>query len=155
MSGRFKNSRRRVERATLHLQALVQEWKSLLAEESVSPVVRYDEDSGWYIASVELSRIEIAKVERSNFVLEIGEIAYQLRAALDGLVWEAVTIMQGAEPAAHANGLHRLDFPIHVKPSGFKNNAIHSFPSRSSSGTGLRRYNPMRLINLLMTRIVD
>lgn len=59
--------------------------------------------------------------------LILGEYAYQLRAALDGLIWDAITFEQGGtEPPADAN---RLEFPIlNGKIRDFQSCAFHNFP---------------------------
>lgn len=126
MSQRFKGSRSRVDRAAFHVQNIVSEWKSLFEKDGFSAVATHDKDSGWYVAKAVLSSGTIDKIAKNNIALEVGEAAYQLRAALDGLIWEAIAITQGAEPPADAN---RLDFPIlNGKNRDFKQCGFHKFP---------------------------
>jgi hypothetical protein len=56
----------------------------------------------------------------------LGEYAYQLRAALDRLIWDAITFTQGTEPPSDAN---RLEFPIlNGKARNFQDCAFLKFP---------------------------
>jgi hypothetical protein len=88
MSSLFKNSRDRLERAEYHAKAFHSQWKSLLEDDSFSPVGRYDKDSGWYIVSAEPTPVTLERIRSNTLALDLGEMAYQLRSALDGLIWE-------------------------------------------------------------------
>lgn len=124
MEKRFKNSRARLDRAYLHFEAIQSEWNSILGNESAGPAIRQDKNSGWHILSANLTPDSIGKIASNQLSLEVGEMVYQLRAALDGLIWDVVTYMQGTEPPSDAN---RLEFPI--RPIGeFKKCAFHKFP---------------------------
>src|SRR6185437_5378763 len=72
----------------------------------------------------------IARIQSNQLALELGELAYQLRAALDGLIWDAVTYTQGAETASDAKGLHRLEFPLSPewKANDVDKDRFHGFP---------------------------
>ena len=109
MPPKFKSSTARVERAMTHLAALKSEFEAIFANDAISTVCRYDKDSGWSIASIVLSSATIERIEKNVLALELGEYAYQLRAALDGLIWDAITLRQGTEPSADTN---RIEFPI-------------------------------------------
>jgi hypothetical protein len=60
----------------------------------------------------------------------LGELAYQLRAALDGLIWETVTLQQGFEPAPDAKKLGQLEFPLSPewKANDVDKGRFHGFP---------------------------
>ncbi|HMF54383.1 MAG TPA: hypothetical protein VK593_08535, partial [Edaphobacter sp.] len=83
--------------------------------------------SGWFILSASIAPEIKERIQRNILSLELGELAYQLRAALDGLIWDAVTYSQGSEPPSNeANG---LEFPIlNGKKRGFKQCGLHKFP---------------------------
>jgi hypothetical protein len=110
---RFKNSWTRTKRAAVHLAAFKTEWERIFADHGISVVTRYDKDSGWHIASVSVGDSTIERFENNSLALELGEYAYQLRSALDGLIWDAITFTQGSEPPADANGVY---FPVLVPP---------------------------------------
>jgi hypothetical protein len=78
---RFKNSWSRIERATYHLAAFQAEWNRI-AQATRGSVVRYDEDSGWYIASLTADETTREAIRSTTLPLILGEFAYQLRAAL-------------------------------------------------------------------------
>lgn len=106
---RFRNSWARLDRAIIHHSAFSAEADALFANRSPSTICRYDKDSGGFIASFVLPDATIERIKRDVLPLELGEYAYQLRAALDGLIWDAITFTQGTEPPANAN---RVEFPI-------------------------------------------
>ncbi|MEI9980124.1 MAG: hypothetical protein WDN23_14205 [Edaphobacter sp.] len=121
---RFKNSWARLNRAVDHASVIAKEWASF-GESGFPTVARYDHDSGWFIASISPGT-PFGTAKQTALALELGEYAYQLRAALDGLIWDAITFTQGTEPPADAN---RLEFPImNGRDRDFKKCAFHKFP---------------------------
>lgn len=137
---RFKNSSIRLSRATDHLAAFQLEWNRL-AKNRFGSIVKYDEDSGWYIASLTADEDVRCAVRTTSLPLILGEFAYQLRAALDGLIWDAITFMQnGTEPPADAN---RLEFPVlNGKIRDFDNCGFHKFPFPHKLKTWLQSIQP-------------
>ncbi len=128
MATRFKNSRSRLERAATHARSFCAEWDAIFDNDGLRPVFGKEKNSGWWVLSAEFSPASAARVDSNNLSLELGELAYQLRAALDGLIWETITIQQhGMEPPTDAaNG---LDFPIlNGKNRDFQTRALHKFP---------------------------
>lgn len=122
---RFKNSWSRIERAIHHLAAFQAEWNRI-AQTTRSTVVRYDEDSRWFVASLIADDATREANRKTILPLILGEYAYQLRAALDGLIWDAITFTKGTEPPADAN---RLEFPVlNGKVRNFKDCGFHKFP---------------------------
>ena len=143
MSLHFKNSRSRLDRAEYHAKAFHSQWQSMLVDESFSPVGRYDKSSGWYIVSAFPSDSTLEKIKTNTLALELGEMAYQLRSALDGLIWEAVTLSQGTEPAPDSDGVNRLEFPIlSGKNADFNKCALHKFPFPDQLKTWLSSIQP-------------
>jgi hypothetical protein len=137
---RFRNSWSRLERAALHLAAFQAEWNQLLAQNSFGSIVRFDQDSRWYIASLTASDATREAIRKTPLPLILGEFAYQLRAALDGLIWDAITFRQGTEPLADAN---RLEFPVlNGKIRNFKDCGFHKFPFPEKVKTWLESIQP-------------
>ena len=125
---RFKNSWKRIERAKDHLTAFNSEWEGIFADRSITVVARYDENSGWFVASTSVPASTKERIDRNNLALEIGEYAYQLRACLDGLIWDAITIQQGgSEPSSNTN---RVEFPVVIEgvTGKFKDCGFLKFP---------------------------
>jgi hypothetical protein len=136
---RFKNSWSRIERATHHLAAFKAEWNRI-AQATRSTVIRYDEDSGWYVASLTADDATREAIRKTILPLILGEYAYQLRAALDGLIWDAITFTQGTEPPADAN---RLEFPVlNGKVRNFKDCGFHKFPFPEKLKTWIESIQP-------------
>jgi hypothetical protein len=137
---RFKNSWSRIKRATERLAAFQAEWNALLANNPFGTVVRYDEDSRWYVASLTASETTRKRIADTTLPLILGEFAYQLRAALDGLIWDAITFTQGTEPPADAN---RLEFPVlNGKIMNFEKCGFHDFPFPENLKTWLESIQP-------------
>ena len=111
----------------MHLSAFRAEVSAILTDDSPPIVCRYDKDSGWFIAGFVLPDAMIERIRKNTLSLELGEYAYQLRAALDGLIWDAITLQQkGTEPPANAN---RVEFPItDGKTRIFKDCGFQKFP---------------------------
>jgi hypothetical protein len=115
-----------LDRAATHLSAFKAEVEAILGNGGPSTVCRYDKGSGWVIASFVLPETMTERIRKDVLSLELGEYAYQLRAALDGLIWDAITIYRGAEPPSDAN---RIEFPVidGIKKK-FKDCAFRKFP---------------------------
>lgn len=105
---RFRNSWTRIKRATEHIEAFQTEWNAV-AKGPFTTIATYDEDSAWYTASLTAEEAIRERIRNTSLPLILGEYAYQLRAALDGLIWDAITFTQGSEPPADAT---RVEFPI-------------------------------------------
>jgi hypothetical protein len=123
---KFKASSLRLVRATEHLAAFQAEWNRL-AKNRWDSIVRYDKDSGWYIASLTPEDSVLDSIRNTPLPLIVGEFAYQLRASLDGLMWDAITVMQnGAEPPVDAKDVY---FPIlSIKNAKFDECGFNRFP---------------------------
>jgi len=59
--------------------------------------------------------------------LILGEFFYQLRASLDGAVWEAYQRLGGLQTAPKLKE-ERLDFPFAKSPGNFKDSSFNAFP---------------------------
>jgi hypothetical protein len=137
---RFKNSWNRLDRATFHLSAFQAEWNRLLAHNPFGSIVRHDENTGWWVASLTADDVTREAIENTTLPLILGEYAYQLRAALDGLIWDAITFTRGTEPPVDAN---RLEFPVlNGKIRNFKDCGFHKFPFPEKLKTWLGSIQP-------------
>ena len=67
----------------------------------------------------------MTEMSEYNLALELGEFFYQLRAALDGLIYRAVMLKKSSNFTPNEN---RLQFPITTKPSEFKDKAVEFAP---------------------------
>ena len=131
MVRRFKNSWNRLDRAGLHRNSFKAEWDSLFGDGERSSSVRRDNKSpGWWILSADLSTDTIERIRNNQLSFILGEFAYQLRASLDGLIWDAVAYKQGKEPSPDEKGLANLEFPLAPtwKAKDTKHDRFHGFP---------------------------
>jgi hypothetical protein len=112
----FKNSWKRIERAKMHGEAFAREWTTVLPKEGQRVDVKQEDDGAW------VAEMFIDVPAENNLALEVGEFFYQLRSSLDGAIWQAVTITEGAEPTTDIN---RLDFPIYPNKGYFDQSALH------------------------------
>jgi hypothetical protein len=119
----FKNSWKRIDRAIIHAKSLAAEWAAIVKDNAYR-VDLQDEGNGTWVAEAVLNI-----PAEHDLALELGEFAYQLRSALDGAVWQTVTILEEAEPTTNVN---RLEFPICENVKKFKQNSIHKhlFPTQ-------------------------
>ncbi len=85
---------------------------------------------GWWTLSLNLSPEIVRRIETNQLALELGEFAYQLRSALDGLIWDAITYTQGSELPSDTKGLARLEFPLALewKARDTEKHRFHGFP---------------------------
>jgi hypothetical protein len=120
MGGLFEDSRKRIKRAKVHAEAFWGEVIRVFPEDGYT--INLDKKDGrtWIATAV----FKVAP-DDELLSLELGEYFYQLRAALDALVWKAVWITQGSEPPADANS---LESPIYMGQKKFNDAGIHKFP---------------------------
>ncbi|HEY0796451.1 MAG TPA: hypothetical protein VGD64_11780 [Acidisarcina sp.] len=114
----------------MHGIAFLGEWNTLFKGETTTSVAYDDKRPGWWTQRIVLSPECIARVEANQLSLELGEFAYQLRAALDGLIWDTIAHVQGCEPPTDAKGLSRLEFPLasEWKARDVEDGRFHGFP---------------------------
>lgn len=119
---RFEDSWKRIERSRVHAEALWSEVIRLFPQDGYT--VRPEQESErTFIANAVFK----SPPGDNSLALELGELFYQLRAALDAAVWKTVWILDGTEPSPDEN---RLEFPIYPTKKKFDSAAIHrlSFP---------------------------
>jgi hypothetical protein len=115
----FEDSRKRLKRAKVHAEAFWDEVLRMFPKDGYTVNLDKENERTWITTAV-------FKVSPDDELLslELGEFFYQLRAALDALIWKAVWIKDGCEPPANAN---RLEFPICPNKGKFDTAAIHKF----------------------------
>jgi len=115
-----EGSWQRIERADAHRKTLAETWNSFIDDDPYSFSVRMEHDG--------TGRIWV----RPNypalpaiFSLELGELLYQLRAALDGCVYDAAILETRQNPPPDEQD---LAFPICSSPESFDNAARNIAP---------------------------
>jgi hypothetical protein len=112
--GSFTDSRKRIVRASEHRKTFADGWNTAIDEKGYTVSVETDGRSG-VLRAIRSKHLEV------DLSLELGEFFYQLRSALDNAVFEAAELQIGADVAKYED---RLYFPIHTKPSGFKDSTF-------------------------------
>lgn len=120
MTPPFETCWQRIHRAKTHRDKVGSDWAAFLEEEPYSPSVEVDADG----------RGSIYVVPRREFLspifaIELGEMLYQLRGALDACVYAAAIVESGQEPPPNEED---LEFPIRESPEQFEKAAWHLGP---------------------------
>jgi hypothetical protein len=116
----FKGARDRIKRAETHSAAFAQAWNALRDAEFYEPVCHIDTDGTGTIRC-----LPIAGVFPEDFPMMLGEILYQLRAALDNLIYDAAILDTGSNPPKNPRS---LEFPIYKTKTAFDKNASKIAP---------------------------
>jgi len=116
----FEDSWKRIRRSKVHAEAFWGEVLRIFPKDGYTVNLDKKDERTWIATA-------IFKVPPNDELLslELGEYFYQLRAALDALVWKAVWLTRGSEPPADAN---TLEFPIYMRQKKFDDAAIHKSP---------------------------
>jgi hypothetical protein len=113
--GRLEQPRRRLERAQTHRARIAELWNGFLdGDEPYEIHVRVENDGR---GSIDVFPNEYDPPPLDEISLEFGELLYQLRAALDSLVYELAIIDSGKDPPPDAD---KLEFPIRTSESAFE-----------------------------------
>lgn len=107
----FNYGRDRIYRAERHRTALAGLWNSFIEDEPYDAIHEIDSNGAGTINMV-------ARYERmpSEFSLELGEILYQLRAALDGSIYAYAVAVSGQDPPQNPSA---LEFVIRSSKADF------------------------------------
>ena len=101
----FEGCWRRIRRADAHRVAFTRCWDAFVRHESYCIFIEEDGDR----AGGEVRIVRREPYDVTGFALYIGEMLYQLRAALDGAVYDAAVVVSGASPPPDAE---KLQLPI-------------------------------------------
>jgi hypothetical protein len=101
----------RILRAEIHGDAAAKAWNAFIDKDPFGVEAHVDEDgSGWIL-------VRTTEPPPNSIALEIGELLYQLRSALDACVYETSCLNSGHRPPPDES---RLEFPICDTPQSFK-----------------------------------
>jgi hypothetical protein len=107
----FQSSRDRIKRAQSHRDAIGDIWNSFSPEDLNFPILNIDEDG---TGSLRCAPVEGARFEDASIFL--GEMLYQLRAALDNAVYDSAILDTRRNPPRNPRD---YEFPICRRPEGF------------------------------------
>jgi len=140
----FEGRWKRIERADTHRETLAKAWNSFIEDDPYSVSVRMEHDgTGRIWVRPNYSALP------ASFALELGEILYQFRAALDGCVYDAAILETRKNPPPDEED---LAFPICHSPKDFENAAWHIAPLLNDRRDIIESVQPSELIVLNFNR---
>lgn len=117
----------------MHPKVFTDEWHGLLKPEAFQ--IRTQQKSNGAVAVVGRFR----EIPKNDLALELGEFFYQLRAALDGIIFKTAEIKSSPNPPANENS---LEFPICPNRKKFESSAIYTGPFPDELKTWLQSVQP-------------
>jgi hypothetical protein len=136
MSEPFDGCWERMAHADTHRTAIAKAWAHYLDEEPYVPH-SFVHDDGTGDVSIEL----VAEIPRV-IALELGEYLYQMRAALDGCVYEAACLTTGHRPPPNE---HQLEFPITDSREAFDKSARKIQPLKPAQRAVIEALQPFNM----------
>ena len=122
MAQRFEGCRQRFRRADAHRKRIAKLWNEAgKAEEVHSVVVGMNDDGTGEIWIRTLYSPDLMDI----IALDFGEMLYQLRATLDGCIYQAAIFESGQNPPPNEN---LLEFPVYTSEGEFKKRAFKIAP---------------------------
>jgi hypothetical protein len=115
----FEDSWKRVDRAEMHGKAFTAEWNGLLKPEAFEFRTEQKSDKTFVLVG------RFREIPKNDLALELGEFFYQLRAALDGIIFKTAEVKSAPNLPADED---RLEFPIYETSKRFKNSAVYRGP---------------------------
>lgn len=116
----FPDSVKRLNRAVSHYNAAYAELVKFVQPDAHEVIVEIDESGTRSIAKTRLPG-----PPENEVALELGEFFYQLRAALDSLIYQTSIYSEGVDPPSNKN---RVEFPICIDKEKFNSNPVNSSP---------------------------
>jgi hypothetical protein len=101
----------RILRAEVHRDAAAKAWNSFIDNDPFGVEVQVDDDGSGRIL------VRTTEPPPNSIALEIGELLYQLRSALDACIYETACLNSGRRPPPDES---RLEFPICDTPQSFE-----------------------------------
>jgi len=116
----FLDSRKRIDRAVTHANAFKSIWKATVNPETYETVIEMNSD--W---TVGVAKFVHAPLPENDLALELGEMFYQLRAALDAAVYKVSVHSHGFDPPPKET---RVEFPIYTEKERFEKSPTYKPP---------------------------
>lgn len=116
----FPDSVKRLNRAVVHYNAAYAEILKFVQPEAHDVVVEIN-DAG----TEGVAKTRLPEPPDNDVALELGEFFYQLRAALDSLIYQTSVYTEGVDPPSNKN---KAEFPICIDKGKFNQNAVNKLP---------------------------
>ena len=112
----------KLERAEASIEEMARQWREWIDGDAYAPRIDEDRDRREYRLFFDFS-----KPVAPRFGVRIGEIAHNLRSALDHLVWREAAELLGSEPTDKQAG--EIAFPIWTTRVRFKKSKVKRYVS--------------------------
>ena len=123
----------RIARADAHGNAFIDICTKFLRSEPYELVTEMRDDGNGVVKAIPRREID------DSLAFELGEFFYQLRAALDTVMWKAFEKLGGSDSTPYASYLY---FPILENPKTFKDAAFHKVDLPDKLKVWLRSIQP-------------
>jgi hypothetical protein len=130
----FPDCQRRIIRAISHGKAARDIWEGLGQSEAHAVRIEVNQEGSEGIAKTKLPQIP-----ENDMALEIGEFFYQLRAALDSLIYQVLIYQEGVDPPINGD---KSEFPICIDKAKFNSNSVNKAPFPKELMDWLRSIQP-------------
>lgn len=130
----FQGCRDRIAQAETHSRAMADMWNALLEDELYSAALQMEDDGTGHLR-VGHGYDSLPQA----FALELGELLYQLRAALDSCVYAAAILESGQEPPPDHE---HLEFPVVESVTDFRKAAWKIRPLTDARRTIIESVQP-------------
>jgi hypothetical protein len=117
MENPLSGAKLKFARARQQIKSLDNEIRAFLKTRPYVPIFNFDKNARDLTV-----RVKIERYPPPMWGIYIGEIAHNLRSALDHIVWQIVALNTGREPRTKQN-----QFPIFESEAGFKDRGIKKF----------------------------
>lgn len=119
----FEDCRSRIRRAEAHNEAFAKTWNEFIDHDPYHAFLRMNDDGTGELHAERYDDFP------ESLSLDLGEMLYQLRAALDGCIYAAAILQSGQNPPPNEE---RLEFPLCSSPEEFKRALWHVRPLKNS-----------------------
>lgn len=133
-SATLSGCRAKVKRCEELLPALADKWRAFLDREPWPSGIEHREETGWYEVYFDFS----APAPPVLAVI-VGEIAHNLRSALDTLVWREAVEFLGREPTNDES--RGIKFPFCWQESEWRGSKIRGYVSKDAAAL-IKRHQP-------------
>jgi hypothetical protein len=144
----FFECRERIGRAKAHRERIAKLWNEAGEAERLYDVIVYMEDDG-------TGRISLTPTYSEDFMneisLELGELLYQLRAALDGCIYKAAIIDSGQDPPPNEEN---LEFPVCFSDDHFQAKSLKIAPLKQERRDIVKAVQPYNILETLTPELM-
>jgi hypothetical protein len=109
-------------------------WEGLGQPEAHSVRIEVNDEG-----TIGVAKTKLPQIPENDIALEFGEFFYQLRAALDSLIYQALVYVEGVDPPTNGD---KSEFPICIDKAKFNSNSVNRSPFPPELRDWLRSIQP-------------